>query len=80
MIGAGQRAVANAVAVHVFVAGKAAQAVEVFFAQHLAALDRLLRIFERIRHPVVHAEIEVGHDEHQASEIAPPGRRPPAPW
>ena len=65
----GQRAIADAVSVHVFVTGETAEAVEIFFAQHLAALDRLLRIFERIGHPVVHAEIEIGHDEDQRLKL-----------
>ena len=69
MIGAGQRAVADAISVNVLVAGKAAEAVEIFLAQHFAALDRLLRILEGVRHPVVHAEIKIGHHEDQGLEL-----------
>ena len=64
-----QRAVADAVSVNVFVAGETAEAVEIFLAEHLAAIDRRGRIFERIGHPVVHAEIEIGHDEDQRLEL-----------
>ncbi len=69
MIGSRQRAIADAVAVDVLVAGEAAQAIEVFLGEHFAALNRLLGIFERVGHPVVHAEIEVGHDEHRRLQL-----------
>ena len=69
MNGSGQRAVADAVSVDVFVAGESAEAVEIFLAEHLAAIDRRSGIFEGIGHPVVHAEIEIGHDEDQRLEL-----------
>ena len=69
MIGAGQGAVADAVAVHIFVAREAAQPFEIFGGQNLAAVLRLLGILERLRHPVVHAQIEVGHDEHRRLQL-----------
>jgi hypothetical protein len=69
MLRSGQRAVANAVAIHVFVARETAQPVEIFLAQHLAALDGRSGIFERVGHPIVHAEIEIRHDEHQRLEL-----------
>ena len=41
---------------------------EEFFERHFvedfAAIDRLIRVFERFAHPQVHTEIEVAHDEH----------------
>ncbi len=40
MLGSWQRAIANAVAVHVSVTGESAQPVQIFFAQNLAAVDR----------------------------------------
>ena len=43
VIGAGQRAVADAVAIHILVAREAAQPVQIFGGQHLAALDGLVR-------------------------------------
>src|SRR5438552_19038320 len=44
MIGSGQRAITDAVAIHVLVAGKSAQLFEVLRGQHLAALDGLGRV------------------------------------
>ena len=58
-----QRAVANAVAVHVAVALESAQAIQVVHRQHLAAHDGFCRIGERVRHPIVHAQVEIAHDE-----------------
>src|SRR5215469_1085191 len=69
VIGPGESAVPDAITVNVFVAGESAEPVEVFLAQHLATPEGLLGILEGIGHPVVHAEIEVGHDEHQRLEL-----------
>ncbi len=69
MIGAGQGAIADAVAIHVLVAGELAQALQVFPAEHLAAVDGLFGIGERLRHPVVHAQVEVGEHEHRSLEF-----------
>src|SRR5207302_10852613 len=55
MFGSRQSAIRNAVAVNVLVTRESAQAIEVFFAQHLPARERLFRILEWVRHPVVHA-------------------------
>ncbi len=63
MLGAGQRTPADGVAVHVPVARKAAQPLEVFSGEHLAAVERLFRILKRLGHPVVHAQIEIGEHE-----------------
>ena len=69
MIGAGQRAVGDAVAVDVEVASPlAAELLELLGAEHLAAAIRLGRIDERIGHPVVHAEVEIGEDEDRRLE------------
>ena len=70
MIGAGQRAPRNAVAVDVVVAAPLAlQLRELLGGEHLAALDRLGRILERIGHPVVHAEVEIAQDEDRRLEL-----------
>ena len=69
MIGSRQRAVADAVAIHVFVARESAQPFEIFRRQNLAAILRLIGILERLRHPVVHAKIEVRHDEHRRLQL-----------
>ena len=63
MVGSRQRPVRNRIAVHVLVAGKSAQTVQVFLGKHLAAVQRLFRIGERLGHPVVHAQIEIGENE-----------------
>ena len=78
-VGAGQRAVRDAVAVHVLVAAPLADARDGLRVQHLAAIDGRLGIRERIRHPRVHAEVEIAHDEHRRSAAARPGRRRPSP-
>src|ERR1700685_4678670 len=46
MCGARQRAIADTVSVHIFVAGKSSQPIQIFFAQHLAAIDGRRGIFE----------------------------------
>ena len=66
---AGEGAVRDAVAVHVAVAGELLELrdvrLELFLGpDDLAPVDRLLGIRERVGHPVVHAEVEVRHDEH----------------
>ena len=65
MIGAGKRAIRNGVAVDVFVTRKTARLLQLFFGQYLAALQRLFGILERLGHPVVHAQVEIRHDEHR---------------
>ena len=60
---AGDRAVRDAVAVHVAVAREFADALERVGIQQLAARDRLGRIVEGVRHPRVHAQVEVRHHE-----------------
>ncbi len=69
MIGARKSPVTDGIAVHVFVASETAQPFEVFRGQHLAAIQRLLRILEWLRHPVVHAQIEIGHHEHRRLQL-----------
>ena len=69
MVGAGQGAVADAVAIHVAVTGEAAEPFEIFGGQHLAAADGLFGIGEGVGHPVVHAQIEIGHDEDRGLEL-----------
>ena len=56
----GQRAPADGVAVHVAIARKAAQPVQVGGGEHLAAIQGLGGIIEWLGHPVVHAQIEIG--------------------
>ncbi len=61
-----QRAEADAISVDVFVPGESTEAVErSSLLSTLPRLDRSLRVFKRIGHPIVHAQIKVGHDEHQ---------------
>ena len=60
-----ERPPADPVAVHVGVAGEPAEPVEVLLREHLAAIERALRVRERVGHPDVHAEVEVGQDEHR---------------
>src|ERR1035438_6357001 len=45
------------------------QPVEVFGAEDLAAVDGLFGVGERIGHPVIHAEVEIGHDEDRRLEL-----------
>src|SRR6266481_2173377 len=68
MIGSRQRAVRNAIAIDVGVALEASELLQVFGAEHLSAVELLLRILEWIRHPVVHPEIQVAHDKDRRLE------------
>src|SRR6476660_586320 len=69
MIGSRQRAVTDTVSVNIFVASEPAEPIQIFFAQNLATGDRFLWIFERISHPVIHSEIEIGHHKDQSLEF-----------
>ena len=62
-----------AVAVHVLVAApRRAQLAHLRLVEHLAAIDRLVRIRERLRHPGVHAEVEIAH--HEDDRLQPLGQ------
>src|SRR5262249_51239642 len=66
MIRPRERSIADAVAVDVLVATeRSAELFQPLDVEHLAAIERLRDRLERIAHPVVHAEVEVGHDEHE---------------
>ena len=63
----------DAVAVHVRIAPELAEPADVllellFGPDHLAAIERLLGVGEGIGHPVVHAQVEVGHQEDRGLE------------
>ena len=66
---AGQRTIADAVAVHILVAPPGAgQRTELFGVQHLAAIHRFLRILEPVGGPDVHADVQVAQDHDQGLE------------
>src|SRR5580704_5438768 len=69
MFRARQRAIRNGVAVYVLVAREASGFLQLLFRQYLAADHWLVGIYKRVRHPVVHAEIEIGHDEYRALQL-----------
>src|SRR5882724_9082907 len=54
VFGPWQRAITDAIAVYIFVTGKSAKPIEVFFVQNFPARDWLFWIFKRISHPVIH--------------------------
>ncbi len=57
-------AVGDAVAVHIDVAAELAAGVELFRRQHLAAVEGAAVVpGERLHQPLVHADVEVEHDE-----------------
>src|SRR5258708_25781088 len=62
-------AVADAGPVNVMITVEAAEPVQIFLGQNLAALDGLLRILKGIGHPVVHAQVEVRHDEYRRLKL-----------
>ncbi len=69
VVGAGQSAIRDGVAIDVFVAAELAEALEVVGGENLAAVEGLVRIGERVGHPVVHAEVEVGEDEDRGLQL-----------
>src|SRR5580693_5461414 len=69
MLRARQSAVANAVVVHIFVAGEPSQTVQIFLGKHFAAVDWYLWILEGVGHPVIHPQIQIRHYEHQSLEL-----------
>src|SRR3989304_1352114 len=50
------------------VAREAPQPLQILLPQHLAAPQGRLRVRERVGHPAVHAEVEVGEHEHRGLE------------
>ena len=73
------RAVRDAVAVDVLVAAPLAELLQLLGRQQLAAVDRLVGIRERVRHPVVHARGRGPSSRRPASGTARRDRTPPAP-
>ena len=69
MISAGQCAITDAVAIHIFIPGKPAQFLQILGREHLPTPDRLIRVGKRVGHPVVHAQIEIEHDEDRRLEL-----------
>src|SRR5262252_8314439 len=64
MVRSGQGPIRNAVPIYISITLEAAQFLQLFGVEHLASIEFLLRIYERIGHPVVHPEIEIAHDEY----------------
>jgi hypothetical protein len=64
MIRSGKCAIADPVAIHITVALETSEPLEVFGTEHLAAVEFPGGILEGIRHPVVHAQIEITHHKH----------------
>jgi len=65
---AGDRAVRNPVAIDVAIARELAELLEFVCIQPLAAIERLGRIVERLRHPGIHAQVKIGHHEDRRLE------------
>src|SRR5438105_3852380 len=68
MIRSGQRAVRNAVAIDISVALETSELLQFFDREHLAAIELLPGIVERIRHPVIHTQIEIAYHEYRRLE------------
>ena len=66
MLRARQSAIADTIAIHILVAGKTASFLQVRLTQNFSAINRLVGIRERIRHPVVHPQVQVRHDEYRS--------------
>ena len=59
------RAIGNSIAILVEIAMKLLELQQLFLAEHLAAVGLVAVVpFEVAAHPVVHADIEIGQDEH----------------
>ncbi len=65
MIRARQRPVWNAVAIDIGVSPETAQPFQIIGRKDLSTIEFLFRIFEGIRHPIIHAQIEITHDENR---------------
>ena len=59
VVRAGQRTVADAIAIHVLEARPGAEALNILRRQHLAAVEWFLWISERLTHPQIHTEVQV---------------------
>ena len=73
----GQRAPADGVAVHVAIAGKAAQPLQILGSQHLAAIQRLDGIIEGLATSSCSCPDPNPRAQRPVSASARPGRRPP---
>src|SRR5437899_11125383 len=69
VVGAWQGPIAHAITIDISVTAKIAPPIEILLAEHFSAFDWFLRVGEWIRHPVVHAEIEVRHDEDRSLKM-----------
>ena len=68
MIRARKRAIGNAVTIHIAITLEASKPLQVLHRKDLAAIEFLGGILERIRHPIVHAQIEITHHENGCLE------------
>ena len=69
MIRAGDGAICNPVTVNVLVPRESTEFLELFGVEDLTTVDWLLGIDERLRHPVVHTEIEVQENEDRGLQL-----------
>jgi len=63
-----RRALVSDHSVNVRVTLETAELFQIFRREHFAAVEFLRGILERVRHPVVHSKIQVGHDENRSLE------------
>src|SRR5215471_10165373 len=63
MIGSRKRSIGYAVTIDVAVALEASKFFQIFCAEDLASIELFLRIRKRIRHPIIHAQIQIAHHE-----------------
>src|SRR5262249_1007879 len=64
-----QRTIRNSVLIDVLVPCESAETIQILSTQHLAALQRLLRIWEWLRHPVVHSQIEIRKNKDRGLQL-----------
>ena len=69
VFGARQGPVPDAVPIDILIPLETAKPIEILGGEDLAAVDGSFGIRKRIGHPVVHAQIEIGHDEYRRLEL-----------
>jgi len=69
MVSAWKRAIAHTIVIYILIAGKPAEPCQVLCTQYLAAIEWFIWISKWRGHPVIHAEIEVGHDKDRCLQL-----------
>src|ERR1035438_3326383 len=69
MVRSRQGTIWDSISIYVFVTRKPTQFLQLGGVEHLAAANRLFRVLEGLRHPAVHAQIEVRENKDRSLQL-----------